>query len=384
MDKLISNIDKIAKNLKEKFVSKDNIIDVLIIGLIAGENVFLFGPPGTAKSAIVNELANLINGKTFEYLLTKFTEPNELFGPFDIRKLKEGELITNTAGMLPEANFIFLDELLNANSSILNSLLMVLNEKVFRRGQELKKLPILMTVGASNHLPEDEALQALFDRFLLRVNSDNVSADFLLNVLDSGWELEKNRTKKDILEKKETYISIEDLFLIQKQIFSIDLTMIKNEYLKLIQNLKNSGIVISDRRAVKLQKLISASALICNRKEAIISDLWVLKYIWDNQEQIEIIENLVDSVINQFSEENNIHHPRAFIKDNPNPDEILKDILALKEKWDDINTSLEDKAIIKDKLRHLNGRIYWIKNQTQKIYLEEEINNFWNKIILEN
>ncbi len=105
----------------------------------------------------------------FDYLLTRFTEPNELFGPFDIRKLREGDLVTNTEGMLPEADFVFLDELLNANSAILNSLLMALNERSFRRGRETRKLPALMFVGASNSLPEDGALGALFDRFLLRV-----------------------------------------------------------------------------------------------------------------------------------------------------------------------------------------------------------------------
>ena len=115
--------------LKQRFVGKDEIIDLFGIGLVARENIFLLGPPGTAKSAMVRELASLLHGKTFEYLLTRFTEPNELFGPFDIRKLREGELLTNTEGMLPEADLIFLDELLNANSAILNSLLMVLNER---------------------------------------------------------------------------------------------------------------------------------------------------------------------------------------------------------------------------------------------------------------
>src|SRR5690606_16706117 len=144
-----------------------------------GENLFILGPPGTAKSALVNELGKLIEGQSFEYLLTRFTEPNELFGPFDIRRLREGELRTNTQGMLPEAHLVFLDELLNANSAILNSLLMVLNERVFRRGKEKCRLPTLMVIGASNSLPEDEALRALFDRFLLRVHCDNVSEEQL-------------------------------------------------------------------------------------------------------------------------------------------------------------------------------------------------------------
>src|SRR4029077_17736309 len=144
--------------MKMTFVGKDEIIDLMGVCLVGGENLFILGPPGTAKSALVQELARRIEGKVFDYLLTRFTEPNELFGPFDIRKLREGDLVTNTEGMLHEASLVFLDELLNANSAILNSLLMVLNEKVLRRGRENRPLPVFMIVGASNHLPEDEAL----------------------------------------------------------------------------------------------------------------------------------------------------------------------------------------------------------------------------------
>ena len=116
--------------MKSAFVGKDEVVDLLGVSLIAGENLFILGPPGTAKSAVVRELTRRLDGLMFDYLLTRFSEPNELFGPFDIRKLREGDLVTNTEGMLPEADFVFLDELLNANSAILNSLLMVLNERV--------------------------------------------------------------------------------------------------------------------------------------------------------------------------------------------------------------------------------------------------------------
>src|SRR5688572_26852601 len=159
--------------LKSRFIEKDDILDLMAVCLVARENLFLLGPPGTAKTALVHNLARSLHVRAFDYLLTRFTEPNELFGPFDIRKLREGELVTNTEGMLPEAEFVFLDELLNANSAILNSLLMVLNERIFRRGRETRRLPLLMVVGASNRLPEDDALAALFDRFLLRVRCDN-------------------------------------------------------------------------------------------------------------------------------------------------------------------------------------------------------------------
>src|SRR6516164_770442 len=180
---------EVLQPMKQAFVGKDEVIDLLGICLVGGENLFILGPPGTAKSALVHNLGGRLEGETFDYLLTRFTEPNEIFGPFDIRKLREGELQTNTEGMLPEASLVFLDELLNANSAILNSLLVALNERIFRRGKETRPLAALLFVGASNHLPEDDALNALFDRFLLRVHCDNVPGERLPDVLTAGWKL---------------------------------------------------------------------------------------------------------------------------------------------------------------------------------------------------
>src|ERR1700722_4172274 len=185
--------DEVLRPLKDAFVAKDEVIDLMGVCLVGGENLFILGPPGTAKSALVQGLSRRLDGRVFDYLLTRFTEPNELFGPFDIRKLREGELVTNTEGMLPEPSLVFLDELLNANSAILNSLLLVLNERVFRRGRETRRLPTLMVVGASNRLPEDEALRALFDRFLLRVTCENVPGEQLGEVLSAGWALDARK-----------------------------------------------------------------------------------------------------------------------------------------------------------------------------------------------
>src|SRR6185295_918941 len=315
--------------LKSAFVGKDEIIDLLGVGLVGGENLFLLGPPGTAKGAIVQELARRIDGRVFDYLLTPFTEPNELFGPFDIRKLREGEMVTNTDGMLPEASFVFLDELLNANSAILNSLLMVLNERVFRRGRETRALPVLMVVGASNRLPEDDALGALFDRFLMRVPCDNVPADRLGDVLTAGWKLDLGQH-----EQRPT-VDVEDVRSLHRLLVDVDLGAVREPIVKLTLRLRHAGIAISDRRAVKLQRLVAASALLCGRRSAILSDVWVFRYIWDTVEQQEIIAAVVQEVIRSVPPDDQGSagsHPRAHGDAAPDPEALARDLDDIAQK----------------------------------------------------
>ncbi|WPO83465.1 AAA family ATPase [Chryseobacterium sp. JJR-5R] len=374
MTQNIEKLNKVLTYVKDTFVGKNDVVDLLGICLLARENAFLYGPPGTAKSAIVRTLAKTVkDGKNFEYLLTRFTEPNEIFGPFDIRKLKEGELLTNTEGMMPEASMVFLDEIFNANSAILNSLLMALNEKVFKRGKETRHLPALMFVGASNILPEDEALNALFDRFLIRINVDYVHPELLQQVLLAGRKLE-NQTETDMPE-----IFSDEIRELQGFCKSVDLKPVYEVYLNTIISLRNTGIAISDRRAVKLQNLIAASALICGRTEAVLSDLWVLKHIWDTQEQIEILEGIINRTIEKDDSPGS--HPQALQNKAPNPEEIMKDVKILVGKWEGETLSFEEQNVIKDKLRYLQTRCDWIRNPEQKQYIQQEIERLWQKIL---
>lgn len=370
---LVDKLNHVARHLKSTFVGKDDIIDLLCLCLVGRENLFLLGPPGTAKSALVRALAQRLQGRTFEYLLTRFTEPNELFGPFDIRRLREGELVTNTEGMLPEANLIFLDELLNANSAILNSLLMVLNERVFRRGRETRPLPALLMVGASNHLPEDEALHALFDRFLVRVHCDYVAPDALSQVLDAGWSLE-GRAATDAPS-----ITADDVLGLQAAVPAVDVLTVRPRYVELISQLRLAGIPVSDRRAVKLQRLLAASALLCQRTTVIPSDMWVLRYIWDTDEQREIIGGLVDAVVH--ADEAPGQHPRAAGHDAPDADAILREVQLLTAQWDTPETSLAERTAIKDQLRYLHGRSQWLPNDTQRQYVQEPLDALWQKVL---
>jgi MoxR-like ATPase len=368
-------IRTILNEIKNVFVGKDEVIDLLGIGLLARENVFLLGPPGTAKSAIVKQLSShVIGGINFDYLLTRFTEPNEIFGPLDIRLLKEGELKTNTDGMLPEASLVFLDEIFNANSAILNSLLMALNEKIFRRGKETKKLPALMFISASNQLPEDEALAALLDRFLIRLKVDNVKPDRLEEVLQAGWKLERKE------KTTQTQISPEEIKDLQEKVKNVNLSPIRSSYIELIHSLRNTGIEVSDRRAVKMQNLVAASAMLCDREEAILSDLWVLKYIWSTEEQIETLQATVNALIEKEVTEESVH-PQAFFNKAPNPEELMNEVSHLKEKFSNEDISLQELNVIKDKLRYLQNRTDWVKEQQKKQYIHTEIDQLWKDIL---
>jgi MoxR-like ATPase len=147
-------------------VGREPLAELIVLAAVAQEHLLVVGPPGTGKSAVVRRVAQALGGRYFEYLLGRFTEPTELFGPVDLRKLREGTVETDVTGMLPEADVAFLDEVFLGSTAILNTLLGVLNERRFRRGHTQLDCPLRVCVGAANALPEDEALAAFADRFL--------------------------------------------------------------------------------------------------------------------------------------------------------------------------------------------------------------------------
>jgi MoxR-like ATPase len=364
--------DEVLAPMKSAFVGKDEVIDLMGVSLVAGENLFILGPPGTAKSALVQELAQRISGQVFDYLLTRFTEPNELFGPFDIRKLRDGELVTNTEGMLPEAAFVFLDELLNANSAILNSLLMVLNERIFRRGRETRKLPTLMVIGASNRLPEDDALHALFDRFLLRVHCDNVAPERLNEVLSAGWRLDQGQLERG------TAVDVEDIRQLQRLIADVEIGVVRPAYVALVERLRQAGIPLSDRRAFKLQRLVAASALLCGRMQANATDLWVLRYIWDREEQREVLNALVGASVAGADELARAEsHPRSGQSKAPNPEELAHDLERIGEQLKHSDLTTAERSVLRDQLGVLAARCQWVEGAQQRCYLEEQVDLLW-------
>lgn len=365
----------VLEPMKSAFVGKDEVIELLGVSLVARENLFILGPPGTAKSAIVQDMARRIEGQAFDYLLTRFTEPNELFGPFDIRELRNGNLVTNTEGMLPEATFVFLDELLNANSAILNSLLMVLNERVFRRGREFRKLPTLLVVGASNNLPEEEALKALFDRFLLRVNCDNVPSESLESVLHAGWVLESRQDAQPAL-------TVEEIVELQSQINTVSFGLVTKSLVDLVATIRKAGIYLSDRRVVKLQRMIAASAVMCDRTEAHLSDLWVMRYIWDTLEQQEILTAIVNRTLEEEDStdpESVTRHKLSRTVHRPDAESLARDLDSLAES---IESAAEESnlAVQKDRLSILMNQIEWVENEQQRTKLKQISDSLMQKL----
>jgi MoxR-like ATPase len=363
---------EVIEPLKGRFVGRDEVIDLIALALVAGEHLFLFGPPGTAKSALIRQFSQSVRGRYFEYMLTRFSEPNEIFGPIDLVRLRDGTVATVTAGMLPEAEFVFLDELFNANSAILNNLLTVLNERIYRRGAETHRLPLLSLFSASNHLPEDETLGALFDRFLLRCHVDQLRREAMPLLLSAGWELEH-------VMAIESSVTAGELREWSRRIAMVDVAGIRPYYAEVVFKLRDLGIAFSDRRAVKVMKLLAASALLCGRSKVQPSDLWVLRYVWDRQEQVDALAALVNGILEQHAQEGQ-SHPLAAPPEHVDGEDLARQLDALEKEVDGQKLTLTVLARLRERLTGLTDQAAWIADGAARKHLQERMGKILDRL----
>jgi MoxR-like ATPase len=219
----------------------------------------------------VRRIARRLGGRYFEYLIGRFTEPTEIFGPINLRKLKEGVVETEIAGMLPEADVAFVDEIFLGSTAILNTLLAILNERTFRRGHTNISCPLRVCVGASNRLPEDEQLAAFADRFLVRIFVEPIGDSGLEDLLSSGWSLA--RPSPDLATSSMDHIDV-----LTKAALDMDLIAVRPAIAHGVRLLRAAGIELTDRRIVRVQRLVAGAAALAGRPQPTEADLWPIVF----------------------------------------------------------------------------------------------------------
>lgn len=296
------HIRKLIEEMSRNVYEKEQIIAVALLSAIAGENLFLLGPPGTAKSMVASRLKSAMkDARSFDYLMSRFSTPDEIFGPVSISRLKDADRYERlTEGYLPEAEVVFLDEIWKAGPSIQNTLLTAINEHRFYNGGKVQQVPMKILIAASNELPApDEGLEALWDRFLMRMVSNCIEND------SNFFRMLTSDGKEDCAITPELLIDSELYYRWQSESRNVTMSDDVTAAIRCLRRTfsrleKQDGgklrFYISDRRWRKAYNLMQTSAFLNDRDKIDLSDFFLLLHaFWNDVDSI-------PSVIDAFSE----------------------------------------------------------------------------------
>lgn len=321
MNNIRERVKQLLASMGKGAFERDEAISLALLTALGGESIFLLGLPGVGKSMIARRLKMAFKDATsFEYLMSRFSTPDEIFGPVSISKLKDGDTYERVIdGYLPTADVVFLDEIWKAGPAIQNSLLTVLNEKIFRNGKQDLKLPLKAVISASNELPaEGEGLEALWDRFIVRyvVKPIENKTNFLSLVIDRPEECEVPEelqfSADELREIKAETMNVKVPIEVSELVFSIRKLLIE-EKKKQEDNVdvNNCDLVdppyVSDRRWKKIVGLLRVSAYLNGRDAVDLSDCLILNHmLWDKDEQILSVTKLVAQAIADMVKRHNV------------------------------------------------------------------------------
>ena len=320
---LPDRIKTLLEYLNQNLYGKEEAVRLALLSAVAGESIFFMGLPGTAKSMISRRIAAAFsdfykdgkfsteNGGYFEYLMNEFSTPDEICGPVDLSALNEkpSRYTRQTKGYLPSAKVAFLDEIWKSGPAILNTLLTIVNERIFHNGNEIEKVPLVSLAAASNELPEkNRGLDALWDRFIIRVLVNPVSNDDdFFKVVDEG-----NKELISTAELTAVLLSISDVESWQTEIDKIELsseaknviTAIRKELTSHNKDKNHQGdetYYVSDRRWKKIVHLLKTSAFLNGRDSVDLMDCSLIEYcIWNTDKQQSEVGKIIEIILDQY------------------------------------------------------------------------------------
>ena len=309
---ILENIREFSNRLSSLFVGRKEVIEDMVIAAIAQEPLLFIGPPGTGKSELVTQFKKMLEldqEQYFEYTLTKFTEPSEILGPLDLKKMKTGEFHRRTFGKLPEASLVFLDEVFKSNSAILNTLLTILNEKKFYQDGRPTSVPLKILFAATNEIPTLSELDALKDRFTLKVKINKVPEEQWDQLLQKGLENDTSRyfNRSRYADQIATLEDFDSLYAhLQRSMqefveTGLDPFFSKSLYLEFKRIIKtilhDFEVNISDRKLIKLYKLVRAKALFERGGGVEREDFSILMHLGNNSDEIEYLQQRLSEIL---------------------------------------------------------------------------------------